>query len=162
VVATSNRRRYVLSEVPKRFPVLDDRLRRAVVFAHADPVEDAACDPDVGIVGIDPDERLHRERTSGVSLDALKSEGFSKDVLDAIDSLTRRSGETYETFVLRAAENPIGLRVKLADLEDNSDVSRIHRPTSRDYARVEKYRRAIEAIRAVDHENGYREPDTGQ
>ncbi len=83
----------------------------------------------------------------GVSLENLRAEGFSETVIEAIDSVTRRPDESYEAFVLRAAEHPIGRRVKLMDLEDNSDLSRIANPTIRDYDRIEKYRRAIETIR---------------
>jgi hypothetical protein len=36
----------------------------------------------------------------------------------------------------------IARRVKLADLEDNMDLSRIAQPTAREYARVEKYKAA--------------------
>ena len=90
----------------------------------------------------------------GVSLEMLRAEGFSEHVIEAIDSVTRRAEETYEEFVLRAASNPIGRRVKLADLRDNSDLSRIARPTARDYERVEKYRRAIETIRALEGHEG--------
>lgn len=86
----------------------------------------------------------------GVSLEMLRADGFSEQVLEAIDSVTRRTEESYEAFVLRAASNPIGRRVKLADLRDNSDLSRITHPTARDYARVEKYRRAIETICALE------------
>ena len=86
----------------------------------------------------------------GVSLEMLRAEGFSEQVLEAIDSVTRRAEESYEEFVLRAASNSIGRRVKLADLRDNSDLSRIKHPTARDYARVEKYRRAIETICALE------------
>ena len=64
--------------------------------------------------------------------------------------MTRRAEESYEEFVLRAASNSIGRRVKLADLRDNSDLSRIKHPTARDYARDEKYRRAIETICALE------------
>ena len=84
----------------------------------------------------------------GVSLGALRAEGFSEIVIAAIDSVTRRPGESYETFVHRAASNPIGRQVKLADLEDNSDLSRIANPTARDHKRIAKYRRAVETIRA--------------
>jgi hypothetical protein len=86
----------------------------------------------------------------GVSLDALRADGFSDAVIDAIDSVTVRPGEPYETFVLRAAANPIGRRVKLVDLEDNSDLSRIASPTARDHERIAKYRRAIETIHALE------------
>jgi hypothetical protein len=63
--------------------------------------------------------------------------------------VTKREDEDYEAFVRRAAANPIGRRVKLADLEDNCDISRIPEPTARDYERIEKYRRAIKLIREM-------------
>jgi len=81
-----------------------------------------------------------------VTLEMLRAEGFSEQVVDAIDSVTKRSGESYDDFVMRAASNPTGRRVKLADLQDNSDLTRIQHPTERDYERVEKYRRAIEML----------------
>jgi len=52
--------------------------------------------------------------------------------------------------VRRAASNALGKRVKIADLEDNSDLSRIATPTERDYKRSSKYRRAIQTIRDVE------------
>ena len=86
----------------------------------------------------------------GISLEALRTEGFSEHVIEAIDSVTRRPEESYDAFVLRAASNPIGRRVKLVDLQDNSDLSRIASPTTHDYERVEKYRRAIQALEEGD------------
>jgi (p)ppGpp synthase/HD superfamily hydrolase len=77
------------------------------------------------------------------TLDALRAEGFPEEVLDGIDAVTRREGESYEDFVDRAARNPIGRRVKIADIKDNMDLSRIQEPTDQDYARVEKYRAAL-------------------
>lgn len=82
-----------------------------------------------------------------ISLDELREEGFSETVLQAIDSLTRRQGEAYEEFIARAAQNPIGRVVKLADLEENSDLSRIANPGWDDLERVEKYRRAMGMLR---------------
>ena len=61
--------------------------------------------------------------------------------------MTRKYCESYDAFVARAAADPIGRRVKLADLEDNSDPSRIANPTDRDRARQEKYQRAIRFLR---------------
>jgi hypothetical protein len=90
----------------------------------------------------------------GVSLETLRAEGFPEQVIEAVDSVTRRPEESYEAFVLRAASNPIGRRVKLVDLQDNSDLSRIEQPTARDYERIEKYRRAIDVIRALEESDG--------
>jgi (p)ppGpp synthase/HD superfamily hydrolase len=87
----------------------------------------------------------------GWTLDRLAEEGFSKTVIAALDAVTRRPNESYETFVLRAAQHPIGRRVKLADLYDNADLSRIAQPTERDHERIAKYRRAIALIEQLDH-----------
>jgi len=83
------------------------------------------------------------EDCEGWSLERVRGEGFSDEVIAALDSVTKRAGESYEEFVRRAATHPIGARVKLADLRDNSDLSRIAQPTTRDHERIAKYRRAI-------------------
>jgi len=84
----------------------------------------------------------------GISLEDLRKKGFSEEVLSAIESVTKVPGESYEDFVERAAQNPIGRVVKLADLEENSDLSRIASPSWEDLERIEKYRRAIGRLRA--------------
>jgi len=84
----------------------------------------------------------------GISLDDLRKEGFIEEVLSAIESVTKVPGESYEDFVDRAAQNPIGRVVKLADLEENSDLSRIASPSWEDLERIEKYRRAIGRLRS--------------
>lgn len=95
-----------------------------------------------------------------VSLDDLRAQGFSERVLTALGSVTKREGEEYPEFVQRAIADPIGRRVKLADLLDNSDLSRIPNPTPRDLERMKRYRRAIAAIRAAD-ETRHDESDRG-
>ena len=85
-----------------------------------------------------------------VSVAVLRDAGFSETILLALEAVTKRPGESYEGFVLRAASNPIGRRVKRADLLDNSDLSRISKPTPEDHRRLEKYRNAIETIDAID------------
>ena len=77
---------------------------------------------------------------------ALQEEGFSDEVLAALDAVTRRESESYDEFVARAGRDPVARVVKLADLRDNSDLSRIESPTEKDHLRVEKYRRAIAAL----------------
>jgi hypothetical protein len=52
--------------------------------------------------------------------------------------------------VRRAAANPMGRKVKLADLKDNSDLARISNPTQRDFDRIDKYRKAIAIIEQMD------------
>lgn len=80
---------------------------------------------------------------SGWTLDELRREGFSDEVIDAVDGLTRRDGETYEAFIERAAQHPVARRVKLADLEDNMDMRRLAQPlTYKDESRLFRYHKA--------------------
>jgi len=81
-----------------------------------------------------------------VSFDDLAREGFSQEVIDGVRAVTKIEGESYEDFISRAALNPVGKAVKLADLAENSDLSRIEVPTQKDLERVEKYRRAMEYL----------------
>ena len=81
-----------------------------------------------------------------VTLEQLRAEGFSDAVVEAVEALTKREGEDYEAFIRRVAPNPIAREVKLADLKDNSDLSRIAEPTERDRERIKKYRQAIATL----------------
>jgi (p)ppGpp synthase/HD superfamily hydrolase len=91
------------------------------------------------------------EDCKGWSFKRLAAEGFSDEVIEALKALTKREeGEPdYEAFVQRAAANPIAIRVKLADLEDNCNLSRIACPTEWDTQRIAKYRGAIEILKAA-------------
>ncbi|HWX22349.1 MAG TPA: GTP pyrophosphokinase [Candidatus Binatia bacterium] len=76
------------------------------------------------------------------TLEALKGEGFSEEVLAALDGVTKREGEAYEDFVKRSARHPLARRVKAADLEDNMDVRRMREVAAKDGERLEKYLKA--------------------
>lgn len=81
---------------------------------------------------------------------ALKAQGFSDEVLDALMCVTRRDGESYEAFVQRCAQHPTGRVVKLADLRDNADLSRIPKPGPQDLQRQAKYLAAIRQLEQGD------------
>lgn len=78
---------------------------------------------------------------SGVTLDALRAEGFGEEALAAIDALTKRDGESKMDAAARAKANTLALRVKLADNADNQDMILIADPSEADVARIEEYRR---------------------
>jgi len=85
---------------------------------------------------------------SDVTFEDLEREGFAAEVISGLRSVTKVAGESYEDFVARAALNPVGKAVKLADLMENSDLSRIAEPSQKDLERVEKYGRAIAYLMA--------------
>lgn len=80
------------------------------------------------------------------TLDRLAAEDFAPDVVAAVDALTRRADESYEAFVARAGADPIARVVKLADIADNLDPSRIAVFTEADHARMARYRAARSAL----------------
>jgi len=54
----------------------------------------------------------------------LSKEGFSADILDAIDAISRREGETVMRYYNRIKENELATIIKIADLTDNSSLER--------------------------------------
>ena len=60
-----------------------------------------------------------------VTAEYLLMEGFPHNIVDAILSVTRNDDEIYDDFIKRCRLNPIGRQVKLHDLEDNLDVTRL-------------------------------------
>ena len=85
-----------------------------------------------------------------VTIDHLRGEGFSEEILHAIECLTHRDGETYDDFILRAQTSPIARQVKIADLEDNMNVKRVIDMTPNDLTRIEKYHRAWRSLLGLD------------
>ncbi|HOC56408.1 MAG TPA: GTP pyrophosphokinase [Verrucomicrobiota bacterium] len=81
--------------------------------------------------------------------DQLKERGFPHHILHALDCVTKREGEPYDDFVTRSASDPIAIRVKLADLEDNMDLRRLPHITPQDQQRLSKYLAAYHRLLRV-------------
>jgi len=64
----------------------------------------------------------------------LLEAGFSEEVVEAVRALTRKDGETYFDFILRVQLNPLAVKVKVADLEDN--MSDLHEGSLKDKYRL--------------------------
>ncbi len=83
-----------------------------------------------------------------ITAEYLLREGFSQEVVDGILSVTRQERETYEDFVRRAKKNRLGRVVKIHDLEDNMDITRLKEVTSKDMERLNKYIRSYRYLMA--------------
>ncbi|HEV2687243.1 MAG TPA: HD domain-containing protein [Bryobacteraceae bacterium] len=83
------------------------------------------------------------------TLDQLRTEGFSEEVVEAVDCVTRRHTETYAEFVERARYNPVARKVKIADLEDNMDIRRLPNVSDKSLERLKKYHEAWRSLRDV-------------
>ncbi|MDO5155334.1 MAG: GTP pyrophosphokinase [Eubacteriales bacterium] len=74
-----------------------------------------------------------------VTIEMLRLEGFSDEILCALDCLTKQLGEDYGHFIDRVMTNPLATQIKLYDMEDNLNRDRIPYPTEQDEARFVKY-----------------------
>lgn len=118
----------------------------APYFAHPDRVAAALGDPVARSVAY-----LHDvvEDCPGWTLARLAEEGMPADVIAAVDALTKRHGEDDEAYLARVLANALAVRVKIADLRDNMDLSRIAHPTRKDRKRLEKYKRMLPRLEAA-------------
>lgn len=83
---------------------------------------------------------------SEVTLEELRGLGFSEEILTAIHLLTRSTEDSYEEFIEKTIMNRTARNVKIADIKENMNISRIKNPTQEDYNRLEKYRKALERL----------------
>jgi (p)ppGpp synthase/HD superfamily hydrolase len=84
---------------------------------------------------------------SELTLEDLRREGFPEAVIEAVRLMTHEEGIGYEDYVERLKGNPIARKVKVADLEDNSDIRRLSGIEAKDLERLRKYHRAWQILR---------------
>ncbi len=82
-----------------------------------------------------------------ITCEQLLKRGIDEYIAECVDILTQRENENYFDYIERVKTNPDTVRVKLADLEHNSDLSRIESITKSDLERTEKYKKAIEMLK---------------
>ena len=80
------------------------------------------------------------------TLGDLQNMGFSPAVLDALVLLTHDEDTDYMDYVGKIKENPIAKAVKLADLEHNSDLTRLEHVDEKAISRREKYQKAKQLL----------------
>lgn len=83
---------------------------------------------------------------SNVTLDDLRAEGFSNDILDALNLLTKHKGIDYDSYINGIVSNNLAARVKLNDIRDNMDVSRLQVIDDFAVKRIIKYKSAYHTI----------------
>ena len=81
-----------------------------------------------------------------LTLEDLSEYGFSKEVVEAVDIITKKRGEDYQSYLNSVKKNKLARAVKLADLRHNSDLTRLIKVTEKDIKRKEKYQKAIDFL----------------
>jgi (p)ppGpp synthase/HD superfamily hydrolase len=82
------------------------------------------------------------------TFEQLATVGFSDEVIEVLRCVTKLSeDEDYEDFIGRIKQNPIAIKVKLNDLQDNMDITRFNELTEKDRVRLNKYLKAFSLLR---------------
>lgn len=111
-----------------------DKAGRDYYF-HPMRVAHRCVDPKAKIVAL-----LHDTiEDTGLTPGELRQEGFGEDIISGVLAVTRREGETYAQFIGRAKRDAYGASVKISDLEDNMDVTRLPDLKEKDWHRLNKY-----------------------
>jgi (p)ppGpp synthase/HD superfamily hydrolase len=87
-----------------------------------------------------------------VTVELIAALGVPAAAVEAIRLLTRTddgSDAGYQAYIQRLSTNPIALKVKLADLENNLDIRRLSEVGPRDAARLSKYLKTYRKLQAV-------------
>jgi (p)ppGpp synthase/HD superfamily hydrolase len=83
---------------------------------------------------------------SSYTSESLRRLGYPERIVNAVECLTKQSGEDYDHYISRVKQDEIARRVKIADLKDNMDMARIPAPSVIDWERLAKYRRALQQL----------------
>ena len=77
----------------------------------------------------------------------LRSLGFDEKIIHAVLAVTKQDGESRFQAVQRTVKNPIACEVKLADLSDNMDLSRLPKISTKDLIRYKQYQKVQKILK---------------
>ena len=83
-----------------------------------------------------------------ITFEQLEAQGFGTEIIEALKLLTHEKGVPYMEYIEKIKYNSLATVVKLADLEHNSDLTRLDVIDEKALKRAEKYKKAIEFLKA--------------
>lgn len=82
---------------------------------------------------------------TGLTLREIEAQ-FGPETAAAVDAMSRRDGEAWDDYLQRVRQNPTARAVKISDLIDNSNLTRLEHVEMRDVLRQEKYNKALQYL----------------
>lgn len=76
---------------------------------------------------------------NGYTYDYLREQGFPQEVITILELLTHRDGTPYMDYIKALSVHAIATAIKKADLEHNSNITRLKGVRKKDFDRLEKY-----------------------
>ena len=90
---------------------------------------------------------------SDYTIQDLRHEGFGEEILNPLELLTRNNKNVaYEDYIKKIKTNPVATKIKIADLEDNMDLTRIKDLKEKDLSRLKRYNWAWHFLMDSDDE----------
>lgn len=85
---------------------------------------------------------------SNITTTQLHELGIPEEIISWVLILTKEPNKEYKKYIVKVGNFDITTEVKLADLEDNMNISRLHEElTEKDYVRLRKYKKAYEYLK---------------
>lgn len=117
-----------------------DWKERVVGFLH-----DAAEDTDIDVPTIIA--RLKEQENNNPTV----TDDEWNEIATALNLLNHHLSPTREEYIAKIKNNHLAVRVKMHDLENNMDISRIPNPTEKDFARLERYKKEYQELAEVNY-----------
>lgn len=83
---------------------------------------------------------------SDFTADDLRAIGMTEEIVQAVELLTHDPEVDYFVYIEGIRPNPLAVKVKLADLAHNADLSRLEVVTGYDRRRQSKYFKAVDVL----------------
>ena len=90
---------------------------------------------------------------TGYTVSMMRADGFDDNVIAAVQLLTHKKGEPYLDYIKNLASNETARNVKIADLHNNMDLTRLpvnDRDTDDVKHRMNKYTKALSILNSTD------------
>ena len=81
-----------------------------------------------------------------VTVPDLKNLKFSKEVIEAVDVITKKKDQEYFSYLKSIKDNSIAKKIKIEDLKHNSDLKRLRSITQKEIDRAIRYKKAIDYL----------------
>ena len=77
----------------------------------------------------------------------LRDLGLPRNVMEAIETLTKRSDMTYFDYIDDVRWNELACKVKIAEIEDNQDIFRVNKMSFQTYTPAKRAEKALAILR---------------
>ena len=91
-----------------------------------------------------------------ITLQELCDAGFSREVVETVEILTKRLDMTYFDYIDDIHWSETASKIKIAEIEDNLDIMRVKKMSFRTYSTEKRAEMALAILRGENVKNDYK------